>query len=321
MNGRIYFSSVCMMIGAVLAGCGGDAGVYPFGDRSRVGGDSNDQVLTAGESMEAIPGSSWKLAGFETYGEESVSMEPIPDNLVYTLTFGRDGRAGGMADCKGYDYAYELEVDEKDLKITFTDPAPQVMMMCSNEEVDGEFYRGLNSATWLVGSESTLRIYYPDAAGAITRALYFVPAEEQAEEVRPIEFVPFALILHASNPYQLEHDDLGDGAKKVRIEGDILYAPVAYGGGCEEHHFNLYADSDAELVCENGQPCPQTLHLIHSGEPDMCEAYISEVRAFDLTPLKEKLAGAGITSGVVELTILTLDGSGQSVEVEWRIGD
>ena len=53
----------------------------------------------------------------------------------------------------------------------------------------------------------------------------------------------------------------------------------------------------------------------------MCEAYISEVRAFDLTPLKEKLAGAGITSGVVELTILTLDGSGQSVEVEWRIGD
>ena len=321
MSRRNVLGSLWVVMGVVFVGCGGDSGVYPFGDRSRVGGDSGEdgKVETAEESMNSIPGSTWKLAGFETYTRETVSMESLPEGLIYTLTFGRDGRAGGMADCKGYDYAYELTVDGKDLKILFTDPAPQVMMMCRDEEVDGEFYRGLASAAWVVRSKSTLRIFYPDAAGAMTRALYFVPAEEEKADVSPIEFVPFALILHGSNPYQLEHDDLGNGAKKVRIEGDILYAPVAYGGGCEEHHFNLYADSDAELICENDQPCPQTLHLIHSGEPDMCEAYISEERAFDLTPLKKKLADAGITSGVVPLTILTLDGSGQSVEVEWGI--
>jgi hypothetical protein len=310
-----------VVIGVVVGGCGGDSSVYPFGDRSRVGGDSSDgdKIHTAEESMNSIPGSAWKLAGFETYSRETVSMEALPEGLIYTLAFGRDGRAGGMADCKGYDYAYTLRIEDKDLGISFSDPAPQIMIMCSNEDVDGEFYRGLSSAAWIVSSESTLRIFYPDQSGAINRALYFVPAIDAKAEVSPIEFVPFALILHGSNPYQLEHDDFGNGAKKVRIEGDTLYTPVAYGGGCEEHHFNLYADSDAELVCENNLPCPQTLHLIHSGEPDMCEAYISEERAFNLAPLKEKLAVAGITTGTIQLTILTLDGNGQRVDVEWGV--
>lgn len=320
LMGGIVTGLAVMMVGGLFVGCGGDASVYPFGERERINGSHNDgKVHSAEESIDMLPGSSWKLAGFETYENGAVSMESIPDGLVYTITFGEDGRAGGMADCKGYSYAYELTEKGDDLTVAFTDPAPQIMVMCSNPEVDGRFYAGITGAEYLVSTGKSLRIYYGDEAGAVRHALYFVPAEQaEGSGAKPLEFVPFALVLHASSPYTLAPEGL-NGEEKVWIDGDILHVRVAYSGGCEDHDFDLYADSDATLIDAAGQPAPQTLHLIHTmSAPDMCEAYITEVRQFDISPLKKKLVAEGLSSGTVTLTIQPLDGSPQSVTVDYR---
>ncbi len=59
---------------------------------------------------------------------------------------------------------------------------------------------------------------------------------------------------------------------------------VSYGGGCEEHVFELCWPDGAFMESE---PVGARLELWHSGEPDFCEAWIEEERVIDVSPMAD----------------------------------
>ena len=67
------------------------------------------------------------------------------------------------------------------------------------------------------------------------------------------------------------------------IEDDILSVDVSYGGGCETHVFTLVTES---MFLESF-PVQLRVSLAHNANGDTCEALITEVHHFDLTPIKE----------------------------------
>ncbi|MBA3549643.1 MAG: hypothetical protein H0T76_24460 [Nannocystis sp.] len=67
----------------------------------------------------------------------------------------------------------------------------------------------------------------------------------------------------------------------AQVVGDELVVEVGYGGGCEPHDFTLCFDSiapDTEVT---------NLAIDHDAHGDACEAYLMEMRKFDLTPLQQ----------------------------------
>lgn len=287
-----------LLAATIMVGC--DRIIHPGG-----GGGGN----AIGDDLSEHIGTEWRLVGFQETVGNALRFEELPAGLDYTLTFGVDGRAGGNAECKGYSYAYTTEKGKRAL--SFSDPAPQIAIACSNPEIEGRFYHGMEGAVSYIIEGEKLVIYHGRNG---EKGLHF--QRNQKNSILPVEFVRFALFDPYSKPYQLEYERLHgtDPSEKVRIEGDILYAPVMYSGGCEEHSFRLYADSDAD---PRGA---QDLFLIHSGPDDPCEAIITEVRAFDISELRERYQRTGARAGRLDLTIHTLNGNGQRVTVNyfWR---
>jgi hypothetical protein len=62
------------------------------------------------------------------------------------------------------------------------------------------------------------------------------------------------------------------------LEGDCLVVKVHYGGGCRPHDFFL------SLLPTMG--ALNTITLAHEAHNDLCEAWISDRRSFDLIPLQ-----------------------------------
>lgn len=60
-------------------------------------------------------------------------------------------------------------------------------------------------------------------------------------------------------------------------ENNLIFE-VAYGGGCETHDFDLYWSGE---ITTN----QLTLQLVHDAHDDLCEAYITETRSFELSPI------------------------------------
>lgn len=67
----------------------------------------------------------------------------------------------------------------------------------------------------------------------------------------------------------------------VRVDGDTLHADVGYSGGCQPHYFRLCYDP----AFRESYPVQVSLRLEHDAQMDPCEAYASETRSFDLSPL------------------------------------
>jgi hypothetical protein len=78
--------------------------------------------------------------------------------------------------------------------------------------------------------------------------------------------------------------------KSLSIENDSLIASLNYTGRCKEHEIQLYGFK--EIV--ESQPPQMRVQFSHNANNDMCEAYISEDKAFDLKPLKDLLTEAKI---------------------------
>ncbi len=65
--------------------------------------------------------------------------------------------------------------------------------------------------------------------------------------------------------------------KEIYQANDILYVTVSYGGGCENHSFNVYYKG--KLDAENG------LIITHNANKDGCEALITETLEINLKDL------------------------------------
>ena len=65
------------------------------------------------------------------------------------------------------------------------------------------------------------------------------------------------------------------------IYGDFLKVNVSYGGGCEDHIFNLVH----ELIFCGTPPVHVPLYLTHNSNNDNCEAIMVQELCFDITEL------------------------------------
>lgn len=291
----------------ILGGC--DPSIWPIGG----GGGGGNGI---GEDLSGVIGDTWRLTGFQESVGNAFRFDEVPADLEYTLTFGEDRRAGGNADCKGYSYAYRTEKGKR--SITFDDPAPQIAIVCNDPETESRFYHGMQSARNYMIDGDKLVIYYGDRG---EKGLHFERVAD-VTGIKEISFVPFSLVRFYSRPYTLEPPTLigNDGRIKVRIEDDILYAPVQYSGGCVERQFDLYANEDVKVAINRTGFYSEDLLLVHSADrDDPCEALPTETRLFDLTPLREKYRAAGVTRGDITLTIHKLDGSLQTATVVYSI--
>ena len=87
--------------------------------------------------------------------------------------------------------------------------------------------------------------------------------------------------------------------QEARIEDDVLTVMVGYSGGCEVHQFALLVS----LSSTRSIPPQHRLKLLHQSNGDACEAYITSVLHFDLTPfsgLYPELAGVAFHLDGVE---------------------
>jgi len=89
----------------------------------------------------------------------------------------------------------------------------------------------------------------------------------------------------------------------VSVEGDALIVTVSYSGGCEVHDFVLCWPDQSFT---EGIPIGAYLDVWHDAHGDMCEAYVTEARRFDLMPLRESYE-ASYPGGEPEISI-TLGG-------------
>ena len=79
------------------------------------------------------------------------------------------------------------------------------------------------------------------------------------------------------------------------LQTDTLALRVQYGGGCEDHEFQLVA-GDAFM---ESNPVQAGVQLFHDGNGDTCEALLTETVRFNLEPLQERYeetygSGSGI---------------------------
>jgi len=76
-----------------------------------------------------------------------------------------------------------------------------------------------------------------------------------------------------------------DGFKmdSAYVNGDFLFVHVSFGGGCRQHHFNLW-----RLLPNSLDPPPIELMLSHDAKEDPCDAWITEWLVFSMEPLRIK---------------------------------
>lgn len=84
------------------------------------------------------------------------------------------------------------------------------------------------------------------------------------------------------------------------IRGDSLELAVTFGGGCRNHQFILLSDA----AWMESYPVQVAVRLAHNANGDNCEALLSRVLRFDLSPLKAAYAASyQATTGIMKLNI------------------
>lgn len=72
--------------------------------------------------------------------------------------------------------------------------------------------------------------------------------------------------------------------ESATIEGNILTIEVTYGGGCQEHEFQLIG---SEMIAKSMPPI-RSIKLIHNAKEDNCRAIVPQTLKFDIRNLAYK---------------------------------
>lgn len=86
----------------------------------------------------------------------------------------------------------------------------------------------------------------------------------------------------------------------VTVRGDSLELDVGFRGGCRDHAFLLLSDA----AWMESHPVQVGVRLSHDSRDDHCDALVSRLLRFDLTPLKLAYNAAYQTStGIIRLNV------------------
>lgn len=99
------------------------------------------------------------------------------------------------------------------------------------------------------------------------------------------------------------------------IKGAILHTTLSYNGGCEPHDFDLICTTVNDLTSLN-----ISAWILHHSNNDRCEQWVTETRAFDLSPLKENYYQASDKPcNFLNISLFDTQGSQIAVPVTYEI--
>ncbi len=102
--------------------------------------------------------------------------------------------------------------------------------------------------------------------------------EKKAESKMPKKTIPEVEVDPTYTPQETDSFTLLESS----IEGDNLILLVRYGGGCEEHVWNLKTNG----AYAKSMPPQITLNLEHNANRDMCRALLTDTLEFNLKPIR-----------------------------------
>ena len=92
--------------------------------------------------------------------------------------------------------------------------------------------------------------------------------------------------------------------EQVTIQNDIITFILSYSGGCKSHDFQLVSNAFQESNPSENVALAPKFQVFHNNNDDPCDQWITEVRQFDLSPVKElyfKMYGTRCSSIEVNL--------------------
>jgi hypothetical protein len=112
------------------------------------------------------------------------------------------------------------------------------------------------------------------------------PKEEQELTVDEPREITSLLPIQISETNDMK--SIGDTyqIKKAVIQDQILWLTLTYGGGCEEHEFQLLFDNAYSESGEESNSKKIRLTLHHNGNDDRCRSIVSQSIRFDLKQLQ-----------------------------------
>ncbi len=84
----------------------------------------------------------------------------------------------------------------------------------------------------------------------------------------------------------------------IQLQKSTLKFNVSYGGGCEEHEFQLISTSFMESY-----PVQVNILLSHDDNDDPCDMWVTETLIFNIIPLKNSYQELYEESGTIVLNI------------------
>jgi len=95
------------------------------------------------------------------------------------------------------------------------------------------------------------------------------------------DHIPQCILLSEFPDWPTDKFDLKNSA----IKDDVMILTLVYYGGCIEHEFRLVVST----TFEDSDPLQISAQVFHTPGNDPCHQRITEVRRFDISPLKEFL--------------------------------
>lgn len=129
-----------------------------------------------------------------------------------------------------------------------------------------------------------------------------IPAEDISQ---PIQIAPSCALDYPTDPFTVQ-------SARVVVEDDLLAVRVGFSGGCEPHDFFVCWRDSSFLETD---PVRARLAVFHDAHGDRCEAYLTQERYIDLTPLREAFqTGYGQHGTIIIDVAIGLDGTEHSAE-------
>lgn len=96
----------------------------------------------------------------------------------------------------------------------------------------------------------------------------------------------------------------------VKLQRDFLVFNVSYGGGCEEHIFQLVSSSFMESY-----PVQVNILLSHEDNDDPCDMWVTETLIFNVIPLQKSYQNSyNEESGTI---VMNIEGWNESIKYDF----